>query len=194
MNRYYPFLTHLPLWRANIGLDENMKLICELNERDLGIGEAEHYDKPYRLRKAARAVLFNEKKEIAYQAVRKFGCFKLPGGGIDAGETVEEGLRREIREEVGCEIKIERPIGIVIEYRNIFDVIQISYNYLATVDGPLGEPTLEQDELDEGMEPLWAPFEKVYHDIKTSKLTVDKARFIVAREVAILYAAREYFL
>lgn len=30
--------------------------------------------------------------------------FRLPGGGIDFGETSEEALRREMKEEFGCEI------------------------------------------------------------------------------------------
>lgn len=31
-------------------------------------------------------------------------CWHLPGGGLDAGETKQEGLRREIKEETGMDI------------------------------------------------------------------------------------------
>lgn len=78
-----------------------MRLLCELNDKMLGLGEAESFEKNYKLRKAARAVILNEKGQIAYQFLTRPHLHKLPGGGVDAGETIEEGLRREVREEVG---------------------------------------------------------------------------------------------
>ncbi len=53
------------------------------------------------------------------------GWFGLPGGGVDHGESIIEGLAREISEELGCQIDptTVAPLPILIDSTTIFDGI-----------------------------------------------------------------------
>ncbi|MCX7881078.1 MAG: NUDIX domain-containing protein [Patescibacteria group bacterium] len=60
-------------------------------------------------------VILNEKNEVLLQlrgekAKNERGLWKLPGGQIEYGETAENALKREIKEELGIEIKILKQI------------------------------------------------------------------------------------
>ena len=60
-------------------------------------------------------MIVSENKIAVVQSARTQKYF-LIGGGLDAGETEIEALRREAREEIGFEIEVGEKIGEAIEY------------------------------------------------------------------------------
>ncbi len=162
-----------------------MKLLAEITEHTLGIGSGEvRLRGMYELRKSARVVLENERGEIALQHLTEYGYYKLPGGGIEAGESPEEAAVREVREEVGAQATIVRPLGIVIEYRNT--LLHISYAYHARVGGMFAAPQLEAGEIEEGQETVWLSPAQALGAIQSGTPKKYEGHFIVARERAFL--------
>ena len=100
----------------------------------------------YRLRKAARSLVFNSKNEIALMNVSKHNYYKLPGGGIKLDEDIYKALEREIKEEVGAKIEIVRELGCIIEYGNELELLQINYCFVSNLKA-LGEPEFTETEI-----------------------------------------------
>ncbi|MFA5169151.1 MAG: NUDIX domain-containing protein [Candidatus Paceibacterota bacterium] len=166
-----------------------MKILKEIKGSDIGLNEEERFDNPYFLRKAARAVVFNNNNEIAFQFASKHKYYKLPGGGVEKGETIKEALKREVLEESGCGIDIIDDVGIIIEYRNKFDTLQISYCFLAKVIGEIGNPKYEELEISEGLMPMWTPIEKAINLIEKVNTNDYQGRFIKERDLLFLKEA-----
>src|SRR5437588_1161753 len=64
-----------------------------------------------RFRVAVSALIFDDGR-ILLAHRRDINWWNLPGGGMEVGETVDEALRREVREETGLVVEIERLVGV----------------------------------------------------------------------------------
>jgi 8-oxo-dGTP diphosphatase len=66
---------------------------------------------------------------------RDIGFWNLPGGGLEAGEAVEEGLAREVMEEIGITIRVVRLVGVYSKPQKN-EVVLTFLCKLATEDEP----------------------------------------------------------
>lgn len=89
------------------------------------------------------------------------GDYKFPGGGVEHGETLEQALAREIREECGATLaKILGPFGYVVEFdvpqEHAYDVFRMtSYYFWCALDDTFGAQKLEEYEQTLALTPQW---------------------------------------
>jgi len=108
----------------------------------------------FALRMAGRAIIFDEGL-VALIHVTKHGYYMLPGGGIDGSENVVSALRREVREEVGCEIEMTDVLGSIETYLDRWKQRQVDTCYTARkLDGGI-DSVFTGFEQSEGFTPLW---------------------------------------
>ena len=169
-----------------------MKNILTIHEQDI-VPEAPVIDTVnFRKREAARAVVSDNAGKIALLRVGLYDYHKLPGGGIDEGEDIPTALERELLEEIGCKAEVTGEVGEIIEYRNQFELEQISYCFVATQIGEQGEPDFTEKELREQFSIVWTDnIDSAIALLEQDKPTNYEGKFIQKRDLALLKAAKE---
>lgn len=165
-------------------------LVLDQNKMDSNVHA--HDRSTYFSREAARAVLTDAAGRIALMHVIGGDYYKLPGGGIDEGEEVQDALSRELLEETGSTVDVTTYLGSVIEWRDSKKFKQVSHAFKVVLRNMISEPNLTQDEIDEGFELIWAlGIEEAITLISTKINDKDvNLSFMSRRDVAILEAAR----
>jgi len=164
------------------------KLLIEITHELLGLDNSIEPIK-YSVRKASRAVLFNDKNEVAVLYVRKGNYYKLPGGGLENTENQHEALKREIQEEVGANIEVVDGIGITLEYRDAFEQLQISYGYLCKLIGELSLPAFTYEEIENGFDLRWMPVKEARYKVASYSGDQYMPKFVSTRDSEILKEA-----
>ncbi len=76
------------------------------------MGEQTIFPWPERVEAGVAAVVFDGAQRVLLGRRADNGLWGLPSGHVEAGETVAEAVRREVREETGLEVAIVRLIGV----------------------------------------------------------------------------------
>ena len=101
------------------------------------------------------------RQEVIDYVREKYGDYKFPGGGAEPGETLEETLLREVREETGYTVaagSLEK-WGVVTERRRGLsaDMVEMeSHYFFCQVEGPAAKQKLDEYEEEHGFCPVWA--------------------------------------
>lgn len=111
-----------------------------------------------KFRPSVRAIIIRDGKVLMIHSL-KYDYYKFPGGGIEAGEGMEQALCREVAEESGFAVVPGsiREYGLVRRISkggetDIFD--QENFYYLCGI-GPAVGQTLDDYEDEEGFTPEW---------------------------------------
>jgi DNA gyrase/topoisomerase IV subunit B len=123
-------------------------------------------------RETVRALIWDpEKKKAVFN--REGGFWELPGGGIDEGETPEEAVLRESKEETGLDCRIVRKMGKLVSFAQAGEKGNHGKNtsrhhlfLLEPVGGELGDGVeLTETEKEAGLETRWLSFEDAFEKL-----------------------------
>lgn len=145
----------------------------------------------YEDRGASRAVLFDAEGNIALMHVSMQNYYKLPGGGIEEGESIPVAMERECMEETGCKAKAEKEIGMIEEYRDKLKLHQTSYCFFAEVVGEKGQTSFVGDEITDKFILMWVPLDEAISLTQNANPANYEGKFIQKRDVAFLQKAKE---
>ncbi|TEW55163.1 NUDIX domain-containing protein [Psychromonas sp. RZ22] len=126
---------------------------------------------------ATRAIVIKD-NQILLMFTKRYNDYSLPGGGVDEGEKLIDGLKRELHEETGAHsIRNINAFGLYEEFRphenkkhfSEYSIMHmLSYCFTCDIGDVLAENKLEDYEINNGMQVCWVNIdEAIKHNFKT---------------------------
>jgi 8-oxo-dGTP pyrophosphatase MutT (NUDIX family) len=144
--------------------------------------------------RAGIVLIENDKVALIERHRAGLDYFVFPGGGVDEGETPEQGAVREAMEELGVEVAIQQKVAVIH-----FDQSTQLYFLVDCVSGEFGSGTGEEftdsdpNDPSEGVYiPIWMPIDDVPRHEKVfpealAKLVVRSKTAGWSKDPAVIY-------
>lgn len=120
----------------------------------------------FEVRLTGKVIVLDKDNKIALVGASVNNIYTLPGGGINKNESIEDGIIREAKEETGCNIKIDRIMGVIDDFRNRDKKHCISHCAIARVFGEKGELYLTEEENKNGLHVIWLDKDEAYKTLE----------------------------
>lgn len=166
-----------------------MKTLAILREHDIYIEREPAHDDSYsQIRQAVRIFLFDKSNNVAVlyyppQEEKVSGEYLLVGGGVEEGETFEDALVREAKEEAGCEVHLIEELGYVKQHGVGEEKrIQDEYFYKAHVKGEKGETALDERERGDSAELRWVTLEDLIQTLTQQRPSFGRTNSLLVYE------------
>ncbi len=173
-----------------------MKKITTIYQKDVFPEMVEDPSMEYVDRNTGKAIMLDNKGMVGLVGNKQNDFLQLPGGGIDEGENIDEGIIRECLEETGCNVVLKSEVGIIDDYRPRDKKHCINFCYVVAVTGEKGEVSHTDDESNIGMYTKWVDvktaldiFRKQEKDLKEGGVTFYNTGFNILRDLKFLEEA-----
>ncbi|NOX71169.1 MAG: NUDIX domain-containing protein [Candidatus Micrarchaeota archaeon] len=109
--------------------------------------------KKIKVMNAAKAIIIRDGKLLALkQSISGKEIWDLPGGRLKEGESPKEALIREVKEETGLSVRIEKPAGLW-DFKRILDGAEVAcITYICRAEGELSLQKDDPEEIISGYE------------------------------------------
>jgi len=141
---------------------------------------------------SARGIILDG-ENILLLYTKRYDDYSFPGGGINEGENLEDGVKREINEETGAKnIDILSEYGVYDEIKPIhkknYDYVNmISHFFVCNIHKKLGKTNLEDYEINNGMDARWINiYEAIAHNKEVIKNQPETIGLFIDRELFML--------
>ncbi|MFA6424269.1 MAG: NUDIX domain-containing protein [Candidatus Magasanikbacteria bacterium] len=141
-------------------MTKNHKVECkDINGNKFNVPENELTFRP-----SVYGVVLKDKKILLS---KQWGGYDLPGGGIGVGEKIEDALKREVFEETGIKVKVERLITCKDSFfrmpapRNNYVHAILIYFECKVVGGKLSKKNLTMFEQEFADAPEWVDLKNI---------------------------------